>query len=143
MMRLPNHVSSSPVSFNMTPMIDVVFLLIIFFLLSSHLARRESQVELSLPAAASGEDAWDENTPRCTLNVLADGTILLGGRVTQPEELDRRLRNVQAELGPRAEMRIRADRRVAYRHVNPILSAAARVGIGSVTFSVIRPEDAR
>ncbi len=142
-MRLPNHASSSPVSFNMTPMIDVVFLLIIFFLLSSHLARRESHVELSLPAAISGEDAWDEKTPRCTLNVLADGTILLAGRVTGHAELDRRLRNFQAELGPRAEVRIRADRRAAYQYVSPILSAAARVGIRSVTFSVIRPEDAR
>jgi biopolymer transport protein ExbD len=143
MMRLPNHANSSAVSFNMTPMIDVVFLLIIFFLLSSHLARRENLVELSLPTASSGEDVWDEETPRFTLNVLADGTILLTGRDVEHEDLDRRLRIVQNELGPRAELRIRADRRVAYRYISPILSAAARLGIWNVTFSVIRPEDAR
>ena len=39
----------------MTPMIDVTFLLIIFFLVSSHLAQQELQVDLELPAAASGE----------------------------------------------------------------------------------------
>ena len=142
-MRLPNHARSSVVNFNMTPMIDVVFLLIIFFLLSSHLARRENLVELSLPTASSGEDAWDEETPRFTLNILANGTILLAGRTVEHEDLDRRLQIVQDELGPRAEMRIRADRHVAYRCVSPVLSAAARLGIWSVTFSVIRPEDAR
>ena len=142
-MRLPNYASSSAVSFNMTPMIDVVFLLIIFFLVSSHLARRENLVELSLPTASSGEDVWDEETPRFTLNVLADGTILLTGRDVEHEDLDRRLRIVQNELGPRAELRIRADRHVAYRYISPILSAAARLGIWNVTFSVIRPEDAR
>ena len=142
-MRLPNRVSSSTVSFNMTPMIDVVFLLIIFFLVSSHLARRENLVELSLPTASSGEDVWDEETPRFTLNVLADGTILLAGRAVEHEDLDRRLRIVQDELGPRAEMRIREDRRVAYRYVSPVLLAAVRLGIWNVTFSVIRPEDAR
>ena len=55
-MRVPSRVLSHQVGFNMTPMIDVVFQLIIFFLLSSHLAKQETQLPLPLPEAISGRD---------------------------------------------------------------------------------------
>ncbi|MCA9180756.1 MAG: biopolymer transporter ExbD, partial [Planctomycetales bacterium] len=45
-MRTPKLLAAGSASINMTPMIDVVFLLIIFFLVSSHLAKQENQVEL-------------------------------------------------------------------------------------------------
>ena len=129
--------------FNMTPMIDVVFLLIIFFLVSSHLARRENQVVLSLPAATSGDEAWDESSPRVTLNVLADGSLVLGGRAVSHQDLAPRLATTIQSLGAQTELRIRADRSVEYQNVSPILTAAARSGIWRVTFAVIRPEDVR
>ena len=64
----------------MTPMIDVVFQLIIFFLLSSHLAKQETQLALPLPAAESGRPTQPSEQPRLTVNVLADGTLLVAGR---------------------------------------------------------------
>lgn len=142
-MKVPNHVNSADLRFNMTPMIDVVFLLIIFFLLSSHLARRENNVELALPTAKSGENPWDEDAPRVTLNVLPDGTLIFAGQTTTLDNLDGKLVAARQRLGTRTELRIRADRDVAYRHVSPILDAAARNGIWSVTFAVIGPNDAR
>jgi len=53
-MRVVSNLSRGSLGFNMTPMIDVVFLLIIFFLVSSHLAQQETQLELDLPEATSG-----------------------------------------------------------------------------------------
>ncbi len=53
-MKVPTQLNSGEVDFNMTPMIDVVFLLIIFFLVSTHLAKQEAQLELPLPVAESG-----------------------------------------------------------------------------------------
>ena len=74
-MQVPQYRSKSSYGFNMTPMIDVVFLLIIFFLVSSHLSKQESQMELALPGAASGQDDIDQQTPRITVNVKADGSV--------------------------------------------------------------------
>ena len=54
-------------------MIDVVFLLIIFFLVSSHLARQESSMELKLPNAVAGKEDFDQTTARITINVESDG----------------------------------------------------------------------
>ena len=58
-MRVPLSNRRHRLEMNMTPMIDVVFLLIIFFLVSSHLQKQEAHAELDLPTAETG----DENTP--------------------------------------------------------------------------------
>ena len=80
-MRIPARQISGQVGFNMTPMIDVVFQLIIFFLLSSHLSKQEKELSLPLPAAASGITEAADERPRLTVNVVADGSLLVASRV--------------------------------------------------------------
>ena len=139
-MRVPSRLRSGEVGFNMTPMIDVVFLLIIFFLVSSHLAKQEAQMELPLPVADSGEQPHDE-ARRLTLNVTADGTMLLAGRRLDGEQLKQRLHEARDEHGQDVEIRIRGDRNVSYSAVAPIMLACARTGIWKVTFAVYRSGD--
>jgi len=146
-MRVPQSVRSSKFGFNMTPMIDVVFLLIIFFLVSSHLAKQESQLELPLPKADSGSELTDDGSPRAVVNVLADGTLILAGTRVTPLELEQRLgfeqQRIRKSRGANAniEVRIRGDRRVPYRFVEPIMLAAFRQGISDVTFAVYHSKD--
>ena len=91
-MRLPNHLSRGGLGFNMTPMIDVVFLLIIFFLVSSHLARQEVQLDLDLPRAASGLRTPQDEARRIVVNVLPkpqqERRIMVGGRLLEQEWKD-------------------------------------------------------
>ena len=135
-MRIPSRAISGDIGFNMTPMIDVVFLLIIFFLLSSHLAKREKQLPLSLPAAASGREQQPDHRPRLTINVLADGTLVVASRPMAPEDLVSLFRDRRALHGDRLEVRIRGDRGVRYSRVEPILFACVRAGIWNVGFAV-------
>ena len=142
-MRIPNFSKGGEVGFNMTPMIDVVFQLIIFFLVSSHLAKQEVQFKLPLPTAQSGLKDKPTEKPRLTVNVLADGTLLLAGRQVTAEELRARLAERQNDLGKDVEVRIRGDRTTAYKHVEPVMLACARSGIWNVSYSVFRKEDVR
>ncbi len=145
-MRVPNNLSRGSLGFNMTPMIDVVFLLIIFFLVSSHLAKQEVELELDLPEAGSGQRPGEDDIRRVVVNVLpeqdAAARIVVGGRQIAPEELARligfesRRRGPDGQLEP-LEVRIRADRKVPYRMVEPIMVACAREGVWRVTFSVV------
>jgi biopolymer transport protein ExbD len=137
-MRVPSFQREEGFGFNMTPMIDVVFLLIIFFLVSSHLASQEVQLELDLPSAASGQRPNAEAAARVTVNVLEDGEIQLGADTVGADELSRRLQYELARSGADLEVRIRADRTAVYRHVEPILLACARAGAWNVTFAVTR-----
>lgn len=139
-MRLPHDRRRGPIEFNMTPMIDVVFLLIIFFLVSSHLAKQETQLEMPLPAAAQGTEPTSSDAPRVTLNLLADGQIHLAGRAVSASQLADRFQALRQESGKDVEIRIRGHRDVPYEHVEPILLACAKSGIWNVTFAVYQAE---
>src|SRR5437763_5054338 len=125
-MRVPVRRPSGEVGFNMTPMIDVVFQLIIFFLLSSHLAKQETQLALPLPVAESGQPPADETGARLTINVLADGTLLIANRTVLPGDLVDLLRQRRSAHGARLEVCIRGDRSVAYKHLEPVMLACVR-----------------
>ena len=142
-MKAPSVLQRGSVGFNMTPMIDVVFLLIIFFLVSSHLAKQEAQLEQPLPTADSGDEPAPAETRRVTVNVLENGAILLAGSTVEPSALTARLQAKVKEAGPDIEIRVRGHRRTAYRHVEKILLACAKAGVWNVNFAVYRPEDVR
>ena len=140
-MRVPNSMQRSSVGINMTPLIDVVFQLLIFFLVSSHLSKQEAQMALPLPTAESGYEQESDDSPRVTLNVLADGQLVLAGRHITVEELPGRLQQLASASGAEIEVRVRSDRNVEYRRVEPLLLACARSGIKNVTFAVHRASD--
>ena len=139
-MRIPSLVRRREMRVNMTPMIDVVFLLIIFFLVSSHLAKQESQLPLPLPAAESGEARDEMYHQRVVVNVKSDGAMSLAGRNVSSDELERRLQNEHERVGADLEVRIRCDRNVPFQFVRPILLAVSGAGIGNVTFAVVQRE---
>ncbi len=141
MMRVPRFVNGSGVSFNMTPMIDVVFLLIIFFLVSSHLAKQETQVKLELPRAASGEETVPE-PPHVTLNIKSDGQWMWGNRPVSKSRLVELLKQRRAAVGGPLIVRIRGDVQVPYRRVEPVLRACARSGVREVRFAVLPATEA-
>lgn len=124
----------------MTPMIDVVFLLIIFFLVSSHLARQETQMELALPEAASGSEDVDQETPRVTINVKPDGSLWLAGRRIEKEQLTQRLKAIKSAETRDLEVRIRGSKLAPYSSVEPIMLACTQSGIWNVTYAVYGKE---
>ena len=144
-MRVPTSLSRADPGFNMTPMIDVVFLLIIFFLVSSHLAQQEVQMELDLPQAASGQAPGEDDVRRVVINVLpharAGKRIMVGGRLMGGQQLaqliDYESRRARSEERGQLEVRIRSDRKVPYRVVEPLMVACARSGVWKVTFAVV------
>ena len=142
-MKVPSTTGRSDVGINMTPMIDVVFQLIIFFLVSGHLVKQEMQLPLPLPTARSGKEQSDGDKPRLTINVLKDGQLLLAGRTTSTEDLAADLQDRFAKHGKDLEVRIRCDRAVAYEHVEPVMLACAKQGLWNVTYAVMRREGNR
>lgn len=139
-MRLPASNQDRELANNMTPMIDVVFLLIIFFLVSSHLAKQESRIPLDLPEAAS-HLTDDSQIPALTVNVLADGGWQIAGGDVDPESLAKILADYRSGNGPAAMVRIRTDRAVAYERVEPLLRQSVRSGLPNVAIAVYQPTD--
>lgn len=139
-MRVPGNLRRPGVGFNMTPMIDVVFLLIIFFLVSSHLSRQEFE-KIDLPDAGTGQPLQQDETRCMVVNVLPGeqqaGRILVAGRAVAGGELAGMIEYESRSGGAPLEVRIRCDRQVPYQVVEPVMIACARAGVWKVTFAVV------
>lgn len=119
---------------NLTPLIDIVFLLLVFFMLTSHFVKEES-IKVDLPVAQSG--APDDN--EYTQVVLdAQGRILLHDHFVEFDELEMRLRE---ELAQRSEkvVRIRGDRAATLGVAVGVLDAARKAGAEGVDIVTEEP----
>ncbi len=135
-MRVPRVLQSGSVGMNMTPMIDVVFLLIIFFLISSHLAKREHHAKLSLPEAQTGIPDELVQRQTVTINVFPDGTWQLAGQSLSLDQLATALASRNKDAGGLLRVRIRTDRTAQYAVVAPILKACVQAKTTDVVFGV-------
>ena len=136
-MKIPTRSQDRGFAFNITPLIDVVFLLIIFFLVASHFIRNENLEQIDLPFASQGKE--DEDSPRrLVITVLPGGDLMSGMTVTTSADFEQQLLRLIDQHGSAAtELRIRADRSVSYSKVEPLLLTAARHGVTRVRFSVL------
>lgn len=134
-MKSPQLLATGTASINMTPMIDVVFLLIIFFLVSSHLAKRENAIQLDLPDAVSGLDD-DSERDVVVVNVLPDGSWQTAGAQVDEAALLSILKRRSMASSDTVRLKIRTDESVPYRRIEPILRVSSNAGIGDIVFSV-------
>lgn len=135
-MKVPQRERPPGIRFNITPLIDVVFLLVIFFLVTAHFAQNEQVEAVELPQA-SQVDNENELPRRLIVSVDRDGNMFVKGRAVSIVEFEQLL---QAETNERTadyEVRIRSDQLTPYSQVEPILLACLRGGVTNVGFHVI------
>ncbi len=113
---------------SIAPLVDCVFLLLIFFLLTSTFSQREA-VRIRLPAMATSSAIHKEGT---VVVVESDGTISLGGRAVALTDLEAALRK-ERKRSDRAL--IVADRQVVFSRVTDVLDAARRAGVVRVAIA--------
>ena len=140
-MKIPSS-RGSAVGFNMTPMIDIVFQLIIFFLVSSHLAQSQMQYVFDLPEAKTGQEQIETTqTTKIIINILppeigkTDHTIILAGEPVDIPTLKKKL-SYECSKNQQIEIHIRTSQKTPYKVVEPILTACAQSGVWNVQFAV-------
>jgi biopolymer transport protein ExbD len=139
-MRVPEYRGTSRVAINLTPMIDVTFLLIIFFLVSSHLAKQENFLPLDLPSATSGIGDFSTRST-LTIQVPRDGGYqIAGGAVDLAQVRSFILARAEAEGDQPIRIRIRTDQGVPYAAIAKLLKTIALTGQSDVVFSVYEGE---
>lgn len=135
-MRLVLERRGTPMMPNLTPMVDVVFQLIVFFIATSTLARLEFSQAVDLPEARSGEPV-NSATPLVAATVLPDGRVFVGAQRVSTEQLTQLLKLKAEQVGrEEVEFYIRADEETTYANIEPLLEAATRAGIWKVRFGV-------
>lgn len=126
------------VSVNLTPLIDVVFLLLIFFMVSTTFSR-ETQLAIDLPEASGSE----KEQPRELIEVLISeaGDYRVNGRVVADQEL----RSLQAAIYAVSQgdtlrpLMISADAEASHRSVVRALDAVGQMGFSRLTINTVEP----
>jgi biopolymer transport protein ExbD len=118
--------------FELTPMIDVVFLLIAFFMTLISFISAE-QIELTLPEAENATIPEDPGE-RQYISINNDGDAFLGATPISYEALTDYLINLKLEI-PTLKVFLRADSQTSHRHVNRVMTACAQAGIFDLIFA--------
>lgn len=101
----------------LTPLIDVVFLLLIFFMVSTVFKKDELALLLNLPKASKGESSQQQNKKELLIEVSQE-KIAVNGKMVSLEELDTTLENIKDNKLP---VDLRIDKEVRYEKVIEIL----------------------
>lgn len=118
--------------FELTPMIDVVFLLIAFFMtITSEIT--EENVRIQIPIASEAV-VPEETGIRQTITIDADGNIFFGAREMGTFELTDAIRRVLT-VNPDTRVYLRADTRTTHRFVREVMEATAEAGLTDIIFA--------
>jgi biopolymer transport protein ExbD len=113
---------------DMTPMIDVVFQLMIFFLVATRLEEDERRLDIVLPKASEAQPLIAK--PKETIvNIDQEGRYFVGPRLVDAEELGRLLLQAAADNPAGQAVRIRADERCPVKFVTTAINLCERAGI--------------
>ena len=119
-------------SFDMTPMIDVVFLLIIFFMVSTVFVDFSRRMDISLPTSkASTENKIPQNL---VIELTLDKRMFLNGEMTTLSGLQRGLKKMVEDLAPSAI--IKADKGLLYGDVVAIMGLLQAAKIQDIIVAV-------
>ena len=126
--------------FQLAPMIDVIFILLSFFIASQIFAQWETEIDITLPTAETGK-VPDRLPGEIIVNILRDGRTVIHGKPLSEQDLAALLGRI-VEMFPGQPILIRADENTAYRHVVNVLDLCRKVDIWNISFATAAAENA-
>lgn len=115
---------------NLTPLIDVVFLLLVFFLVASRLSEEDRKLDVVLPSAGSAQPMTAE-LREIIVSVDQAGKFFLDAKLVSEQELKRILQRAVADNPARQSVIIRGDRRTAFQHIVSVMDLCNQTGVSS------------
>jgi len=123
-------------AFQIAPLIDMVFLLLVYYVCTTAMGQLERQMDLNLPTAEEGV-VQRQSTP-FYINVTKQGEVLIGNRPMAEAELRTWLKDLHAAYGAAPPpVIIRADRETPFQHFVRVLDACAVADIRNVAYASI------
>ena len=135
-MNLRRHATPQHPGIQLAPLVDVLLLLLIFFLLTWNAARNENELDVKVPKASA---AKEKAAPigDIIVNVKADGNVVVNRRTLTSEELTEMLKSL-VQLYPEQAVVIRGDEAGAYKNIVGVLNICSEAGVSNVAFATAK-----
>ena len=132
-MNFRTRIQPEPRGFLIAPMVDILLVLLGFFMLTWSFSRQERELDIQMPSAGESKEQR-RSVGEVIVNVKADGSLIMNRRVMSPDDLLSALSRV-AKLYPDQAVVLRGDQRVDYGHIVQTLDLCRRANIWNVAFA--------
>ena len=120
----------------LAPLVDVLLLLLIFFLLTWNAARNENELDVKVPRASAAQEKMAP-IGDVVVNVKADGNVVVNRRTLTANELTELLKGL-VQLNSEQAVVIRGDEAGAYKNIIGVLNICTEAGITNVAFATAK-----
>ncbi|HWX17735.1 MAG TPA: biopolymer transporter ExbD [Chthoniobacterales bacterium] len=120
----------------LAPLVDVLLLLLIFFLLTWNAARNENELDVRVPKASAAKDK-PASIGDVVVNVKTDGNVVVNRRTLTGAELTELLKGL-VQLNSEQAVVIRGDEAGAYKNIIGVLNICTEAGITNVAFATAK-----
>ena len=115
-------------SLSLTPLIDIVFLLLIFFLVATRFAEEERELDVNLPVASDAKPLT-QKPDIAWVNIDRDGSYLVQGKIVDLDELEAILGQAATNNPGTQSVKIRGDRASDLQHAVAVMNLCKKVNI--------------
>lgn len=115
-------------SVNVTPLVDMMFILIIFFLVTTQFQQEERDIQVNLPETRTGETLSSAARSLIVINVRRNGNYVIRDKIMSPDEL-RDLIVQAVARNPDQKVLVRADKQALHGYVAAAIALCKQAGI--------------
>jgi biopolymer transport protein ExbD len=135
--------SRENIELNLVSLIDVVFVLLLFFVVTTTFTR-ETQLRVDLPEAVNGEPVQDANLKRIEIAISADGVYSLNNHLLPKSDVATLMDALQKESGgdSKLPLSIRADGKTPHQAVVTAMDAAGKLGFSQLSMTTVEAQAA-
>jgi biopolymer transport protein ExbD len=124
--------------FQIAPMVDILLVLLVFFIVTWNFALSENELDVKIPNASKAKPT-EQYVGQVVVNVKADGTIVFNRKAITPAELQSKLTQL-AGLYPDQAVILRGDQNVNYKYIVDVLDICSSANIWNVAFATGKQE---
>jgi len=139
-MKFTSHMPPA-IAIQLAPMIDILLLLLSFFIISWQFGKSETELNVAVPTAQEGAEP-ERMRGEIIINVLVDGSIKVETQVMDRKQLFEKLSAIAKQF-KNQPVRIRGDGNVAYQRIVEVIDTCQKAGIWNISFATQRPEPAK
>jgi biopolymer transport protein ExbD len=139
-MRFRNVSHIAPIPLQLAPLIDILLLLLLFFIITMNFAKQETEIEISVPAADAGKVNENRDVGEIVVNVKKDGSITVEGEKLTEDQLLAKLKLIASVHKDQAVI-LRGDEQSLHKDNVKVLNVCQKAGIWNISFATRDPEE--